>query len=59
MSNSQILELCNFSSDTQSADIKETLLIRRGFGWNTRTKYQAKIEGVHGAVVPAEDKNTV
>ena len=56
MSNSQILELCNFSSDTQSVDIKETLLIRRGFRWNTRTKYQAKIEGVHGAVVPPEDK---
>lgn len=45
-----------FSFDTQSVDIKETLLIRGGFRWNTRTKYQARTGGVHGAVVPVEDK---
>lgn len=44
-----------FSFDMQSVDIKETLLIGRGFRWNTRTKYQAKIEGVHSAVVPVDD----
>lgn len=30
-------------------------VIKRGFRWNTRTKYQWKIEGAHGAVVPVED----
>jgi len=45
-----------FSFDTQSVDIKEALLIRRGFRWNSRTKYQAKLEVECGAVVPAEGK---
>ncbi len=49
------LRIMQFSFDTRSVDIKETLLIRRGFRWNTRTKYQAKSEGVRGAVVPVED----
>lgn len=56
MSNSQILELCNFSLTPSLLISKGHCLSERGFRWNPRTKYQTKIEGVHRAVVPVEDK---
>lgn len=49
------LEVMQFSFVTQSVNIKRTVLIKIGFWRNTRTKYQGKTEGVHGAVVPVED----
>lgn len=49
------LEVMQFSFVTQSVNIKRTVLIKIGFRRNTRTKYQGKTEGVHGAVVPVED----
>lgn len=54
MSNSQILELCNFTLTPSLLIQKRHCLIRKGFRLNTRTKYQAKFEGVRGTVVSVE-----